>query len=896
MGKTLGNIDLGGLGEIRNANFQNLGVAPTTNLRAGRFYFSTADATLYVYDGTKWVDALSQGDYTFQNGIEIESGTRNVQIKLATSTNAGNITFTADSNGLAANAPTASTSQAGLIEIATDTEASTGTATGLAVNPKQLATKVDKLSSAPTAGTYTKVTINSDGLVSSGGSLLATDIPDISATYYLASNPAGYTDNVGTVTSVNSTTPDASGNVEITIPTVNNATLTITQNGTSAGTFTANSSTDTTIALTDTTYSDFTGATSSVAGAHGLVPAPTTTDVAKFLKGDGTWADTPTEVFCAEYGETTYGQVLAAYEAGKLVYTVVTDSGTDTIFVLTGIYVTAYEAQAVFSSNSSSHLMIAMVDDHDDWSTSSTEVQEKLVSGTNIKTINNTSILGSGNIDITVPTKISDLTDDTATYPVDKADTLTGLTATVAELNILDGVTATATEINVLDGITASTTELNYVDGVTSSIQDQLNAKVVANSAITGATKCKITYDSKGLVTSGADLEASDIPSLSLSKITDVTASAAEVNVLDGITASTAELNILDGVTVTASDINSVTSKIELTDLSIDNNSTNYLTYDNTTGAIGANVDTTVTDSSTNLVTSGAVYSAIGTALVGGVIYQGTWDITSATDYSGITLPVKKGYLYYVTGTGPVTIGGIEWNAGDYLLVNENVASGGTLSGKVSKIDNTEAADIVRTAATQTLTNKTIDADDNTITDLTTSNLKSGVLQTTVRAESSASDTALASEKAIATAIKNFITASSTNTLTNKTFDANGTGNSISNIEVADFASGVVQTTVRGTSTASDTALASEKAIATALTAKTDKLTANNPALTVSGGQCTWEISNTLGTADVVCMLYEISTNEVVWPDWTVTSSTVTVKVNAAADIAANTYRAVIIG
>lgn len=44
-----------------------------------------------------------------------------------------------------------------------------------------------------------------------------------------------------------------------TIPTVNDATLTITQNGTSAGTFTANASSNATIALTDTTYSAGTG-------------------------------------------------------------------------------------------------------------------------------------------------------------------------------------------------------------------------------------------------------------------------------------------------------------------------------------------------------------------------------------------------------------------------------------------------------------------------------------------------------------------------------------------------------------------------------------------------------------------------------------------------------------
>lgn len=38
-------------------------------------------------------------------------------------------------------------------------------------------------------------------------------------------------------------------------------------------------------------YSDFTGATSETAGSNGLVPAPTTSDTGKFLKGDGTWGE-----------------------------------------------------------------------------------------------------------------------------------------------------------------------------------------------------------------------------------------------------------------------------------------------------------------------------------------------------------------------------------------------------------------------------------------------------------------------------------------------------------------------------------------------------------------------------------------------------------------------------
>lgn len=96
-----------------------------------------------------------------------------------------------------------------------------------------------------------------------------------------------------------------------TIPTVYNGTLTVTQNGTTAGTFTANSSTDTTIALTDTTYSAFTGTDGQTAGTAGLVPAPATTDAGKFLKADGTWDTAGGGSWAGQkvfYGTSTTGQ------------------------------------------------------------------------------------------------------------------------------------------------------------------------------------------------------------------------------------------------------------------------------------------------------------------------------------------------------------------------------------------------------------------------------------------------------------------------------------------------------------------------------------------------------------------------------------------------------------
>lgn len=78
---------------------------------------------------------------------------------------------------------------------------------------------------------------------------------------------------------------------------------------------------DGTISATDTTYSDFTGATSSVAGAHGLVPAPTTSDPDKYLKGDGTWSTVNAKLVEMSYGESNaWTKFINAYNAGSIVY------------------------------------------------------------------------------------------------------------------------------------------------------------------------------------------------------------------------------------------------------------------------------------------------------------------------------------------------------------------------------------------------------------------------------------------------------------------------------------------------------------------------------------------------------------------------------------------------
>lgn len=83
----------------------------------------------------------------------------------------------------------------------------------------------------------------------------------------------------------------------------------------------------------------------------------------------------------------------------------------------------------------------------------------------------------------------------------------------------------------------------------------------------------------------------------------------------------------------------------------------------------------------------------------------------------------------------------------------------------------------------------------------------------------------------VATAGTDYVTASSTNALTNKTFDANAAGNTLSNVEVADFAASAIN---------SNTSLAgaSNSQLVTALAAKTyaDNLMAANDALVAKGG------------------------------------------------------------
>lgn len=162
------------------------------------------------------------------------------------------------------------------------------------------------------------------------------------------------------------------------------------------------------LSATDTTYSNFVGATSGVAGSAGLVPAPTTSDPDKFLKGDGTWGTPPGTTYSAGTGIDITGSTIAV---DTTTIAEVSDIPTKTSDLLndgadnTSTYVETDELAAVATSGDYDDLLnkptIPTVNN------ATLTIQKN---GTDVQTFTaNQSTNATANI--TVPTTVAELTD-----------------------------------------------------------------------------------------------------------------------------------------------------------------------------------------------------------------------------------------------------------------------------------------------------------------------------------------------------------------------------------------------------------------------------------------------------------------------------------------------------
>lgn len=176
------------------------------------------------------------------------------------------------------------------------------------------------------------------------------------------------------------------------------------------------------------------------------------------------------------------------------------------------------------------------------------------------------------------------------------------------------------------------------------------------------------------------------------------------------------------------------------------------LSYLDTDVNLAANSDAKVPSQKATKTYVDAQVANIQAQITSGMVYKGTFDGSQTIVAQGITT-IQKGWFWKVTVSGTVsgvgTPSGAGVNIGDMVIANITKSSGIT-AADFDGVDNTEASDLVKLAAAQTLTNKTINADNNTITNLETDNFKSGVIDTDVNLASN-SDTKLATQKATKT-------------------------------------------------------------------------------------------------------------------------------------------------
>ena len=284
------------------------------------------------------------------------------------------------------------------------------------------------------------------------------------------------------------------------------------------------------------------------------------------------------------------------------------------------------------------------------------------------------------------------------------ANNVVGLTATGAELNVLDGDTAPASVTLVgTDGFPvndAGTTKLALISDISTYIQGQTVSFV--NATLTTPTVSGLYLSDSGFVVEGSSADANEttvtftnptadrtitFPDATgtvllsgtavVADISDLTATAAELNVLDGITASTTELNYNDITTLGTSQASKVVTADSNGDVLLSEElkaksyNETYATASSSSGSLTIDCETgnvfqvTLTENVTstsfsNPPASGTAYGFTLKIIQDSTARTITWP--AAVDWASATAPILS------TGSGEVDVfvfythdGGTTW-------------------------------------------------------------------------------------------------------------------------------------------------------------------------------------------------------------------------------------------
>jgi hypothetical protein len=349
----------------------------------------------------------------------------------------------------------------------------------------------------------------------------------------------------------------------------------------------------------------------------------------------------------------------------------------------------------------------------------------------------------------------------------------------LAKVITVDG-TGSGLDADLLDGNHASAFAAavhTHAIGDVTGLQTALDSKVDENAAITGATKTKITYDSKGLVTAGADATTADIAdSTDKRYVTE----AEKTKLANTSGTNTGDQNLFSTIAVSGQ-----------------SNVVADGTGDTLTLVAGSNI-TITTDASTDSITISSSGGGGGGSTAWGAItgtLSNQTDLQTALDgkvdeNAAITGATKTKITYDAKGL--VTAGA---DAGIADITGLQTA----LDGKITAFADPNADRIVfwddSAGAFTALTASTgLTISGTNMTVRTASESQTGIVELATSAETTTGTSTTLAVHPAGLAAQNFLKADTTATLTNKTIDANGTGNSIINIEVADFAGSAIVT------------------------------------------------------------------------------------------------------